>query len=91
MKSIGHPLFNDSSYGGNRIVKGTSFTKYKQFIDNCFDLCPRQALHARTLGIKHPTTGEWIEFTSELPDDMQALLEKWRNYAVSRPHETEEL
>ncbi|MCE2773051.1 MAG: RluA family pseudouridine synthase [Bacteroidetes bacterium] len=90
MKSIGHPLFNDSSYGGNRIVKGTSFTKYKQFIDNCFDLCPRQALHAKTLGIKHPTTGHWMEFTSELPDDMQALLEKWRNYAVSRPHETEE-
>lgn len=90
MKSIGHPLFNDASYGGNRIVKGTSFTKYKQFIDNCFDLCPRQALHAKTLGIKHPTTGQWMEFTSELPDDMQALLEKWRNYAVSRPHETEE-
>jgi 23S rRNA pseudouridine1911/1915/1917 synthase len=91
MKSIGHPLFNDASYGGNRIVKGTSFTKYKQFIDNCFDLCPRQALHAKTLGIKHPTTGQWMEFTSELPDDMKALLEKWRNYAVSRPHETEEL
>ncbi len=90
MKSIGHPLFNDSSYGGNRIVKGTSFTKYKQFIDNCFDLCPRQSLHAKTLGIKHPTTGHWMEFTSELPNDMQALLEKWRNYAVSRPHETEE-
>ncbi len=81
MKHIGHPLFNDASYGGNRIVKGTVFTKYKQFVDNCFAILPRQALHAKELGFKHPTTGEWVQFDSELPEDMTKVIEKWRTYA----------
>ncbi|MGL5888307.1 MAG: RluA family pseudouridine synthase [Bacteroidia bacterium] len=87
MKHIGHPLFNDATYGGAHIVKGTSFNKYKQFIDNCFALCPRQALHARSLGIQHPTTKEWMQFDSELPDDMKAVLEKWRTYSSARKFE----
>lgn len=85
MKSIGHPLFGDPEYGGDRIVKGTSFTKYKQFIDNCLSLCPRQALHAKSLGFKHPRTGEWMQFESELPEDMQELLRRWENYIAQRP------
>jgi 23S rRNA pseudouridine1911/1915/1917 synthase len=80
-KHIGHPLFNDPEYGGNRILKGTTFTKYKQFIDNCFKLIEGQALHAKTLGIKQPTTNEFLEFDSELPDGFEQLLIKWRNYA----------
>lgn len=80
MQHIGHPLFNDDFYGGDRIVKGTVYTKYKQFIDNCFQVCPRHALHAKNLGFKHPETGEEMRFESELPADMQELLEKWRNY-----------
>ncbi|MCK0131845.1 RluA family pseudouridine synthase [Flavobacteriaceae bacterium F08102] len=79
-KHIGHPLFNDERYGGNRILKGTTFSKYKQFVDNCFKVLPRQALHAKTLGFTHPTTGEKMEFNSELPEDMLLSLEKWRNY-----------
>jgi 23S rRNA pseudouridine1911/1915/1917 synthase len=80
LKSIGHPLFNDETYGGNQILKGTTFTKYKQFVNNCFELMPRQALHAKQLGLIHPTTGEALFFDSELPPDFKAVLEKWRNY-----------
>lgn len=83
-KYIGHPLFNDADYGGNKILKGTTFTKYKQFIENCFELLPRQALHAKTLAFTHPKTKEWMEFDSELPDDMQAVLEKWERYVGER-------
>lgn len=84
MQYIGHPLFNDDFYGGDRIVKGTVFTKYKQFVDNCFALCQRQALHAKELGFIHPTTRQPIHFESELPDDMQQAIEKWRNYSKSK-------
>lgn len=80
MKHIGHPLFNDDFYGGDKIVKGTIFSKYKQFVDNCFAICPRQALHAKTLGFIHPTTEKEIFFDTELPDDMQRVIEKWRGY-----------
>jgi 23S rRNA pseudouridine1911/1915/1917 synthase len=80
MKHIGHPLFNDSTYGGDRIVKGTVFTKYKQFVDNCFKVLQRHALHAKELGMKHPATGEWIQFDSELPKDIHEVIEKWRTY-----------
>jgi 23S rRNA pseudouridine1911/1915/1917 synthase len=83
-KWTGHPLFNDADYGGNRVLKGTSFTKYKQFVENCFTLLPRQALHAKTLAFTHPKTGEWMEFNSELPDDMKAVLEKWDRYIGGR-------
>jgi 23S rRNA pseudouridine1911/1915/1917 synthase len=81
MKHLGHPLFNDARYGGDLILKGTTFTKYKQFIDNCFKILPRQALHAKTLGFVHPTTGEMMRFDTELPDDMKELIEKWRGYS----------
>ena len=80
-KHIGHPLFHDPEYGGDKIIKGTTFTKYKQFIDNCFKLIPGQALHAKTLGFTHPDTGRWMEFDSSLPEDFLKLLEKWRVYA----------
>lgn len=80
MQHIGHPLFNDESYGGNRILKGTTFSKYKQFIENCFKIIPRQALHAKTLGFIHPGTGEKMFFDCPLPSDMTEVLEKWRNY-----------
>jgi 23S rRNA pseudouridine1911/1915/1917 synthase len=81
MQHIGHPLFNDDFYGGDRIVKGTVYTKYKQFVDNCFKICPRQALHAKELGFIHPTTKKEMLFTSELPEDMAQLIEKWRKYS----------
>ena len=81
MKHIGHPLFNDDFYGGDKIVKGTIYAKYKQFVDNCFALCPRQALHAKTLGFVHPLTLALLEFDTELPEDMQLVIEKWRSYA----------
>ncbi|PCJ23092.1 MAG: RNA pseudouridine synthase [Flavobacteriales bacterium] len=84
MKYLGHPLFNDSSYGGDRILKGTSFSKYKQFINNCFKILPRQALHAKTLGFEHPKTGKWLNFDSDLPKDMKAVLEKWDVYVANR-------
>jgi len=84
MKHIGHTLFNDERYGGDAILKGTSFTKYKQFVVNCFKLLPRQALHAKTLGFEHPVTGKWMQFDSEIPDDMRLALEKWRQYAVHK-------
>ena len=79
----GHPLFNDERYGGDRILKGTTFQKYKQFIENCFKLIPRQSLHARALGFDHPTTGKYIQFESELPDDFKAVLQKWEGYTDS--------
>jgi 23S rRNA pseudouridine1911/1915/1917 synthase len=81
MKHIGHTLFNDERYGGERILKGTTFTKYKQFVENCFKVLPRQALHARTLGFKHPTTGEMLRFEAPIPEDMELCLDKWRNYS----------
>lgn len=84
MQSIGHPLFNDDTYGGDRIVKGTVFTKYKQFVENCFTLCPRHALHAQQLGFIHPVTKKEMYFESPLPPDMEALIEKWRKYSLSR-------
>ncbi|MDD2204474.1 MAG: RluA family pseudouridine synthase [Bacteroidales bacterium] len=80
LQFIKHPLFGDPTYGGDIIVKGTTFTKYKQFVTNCFSILPRQALHAKTLGFIHPTTNKFIQFDSELPDDMKEVLEKWRKY-----------
>ncbi|WP_108822724.1 RluA family pseudouridine synthase [Dysgonomonas sp. Marseille-P4361] len=84
MKYIGHTLFNDERYGGNEILKGTNFTKYKQFVQNCFSICPRQALHAQTLGFIQPRTGEELMFEAPLPEDMTSLLEKWRGYISNR-------
>ena len=81
MKYIGHTLFNDERYGGERILKGTTFTKYKQFVDNCFKTLPRQALHAKTLGFIHPTSGEKMSFTTEVPQDMQSCIKKWETYS----------
>jgi 23S rRNA pseudouridine1911/1915/1917 synthase len=81
-KHIGHPLFNDERYGGNLILKGTTFTKYKQFVENCFKILPRQALHAKTLGFEHPVTKKWLQFDSEIPEDMHLAIEKWRNYTI---------
>ena len=90
LKHIGHTLFNDERYGGNLILKGTTFTKYKQFVDNCFKTLPRQALHAKTLGFMHPTTGKMMRFDTEIPKDMQDCIEKWRNYAKSNLNDEEE-
>lgn len=84
MRYIGHPLFSDASYGGDAILKGTTFTRYRQFVENCFALCPRQALHARILGFEHPRTGKHLHFESPLPEDMHALVEKWRKYTEAR-------
>jgi 23S rRNA pseudouridine1911/1915/1917 synthase len=81
MKHIGHPLFNDDFYGGDKIVKGTVYTKYKQFVENCFQICKRQALHARTLGFIHPGSGKEMFFEAPLPDDIALVIEKWRKYA----------
>lgn len=80
MRHIGHPLFNDARYGGDQILKGTNLSKYHQFITNCFATCPRQALHAKTLGFKHPETGVQMDFNSDIPQDMQELIDKWRIY-----------
>ena len=88
MKYKGHPLFNDEFYGGDKIVKGTIYTKYKQFVDNCFAICPRQALHAKELGFIHPVTKKEMMFISDLPEDMTALIEKWRKYSMFK-NETE--
>jgi len=84
MKHIGHPLFADERYGGMEILRGERTGSYKQFVQNCFKLCPRQALHAKTLGFKHPVTGEQMDFTSELPDDLGGLIEKWRKLKTTR-------
>lgn len=83
-RHIGHPLFNDEKYGGDEILKGTTFTKYKQFVQNCFKLLPRQALHAKSLGFIHPGTKEYLFFDSDYPEDLQAVIEKWRNYSVHK-------
>ena len=84
MKHIGHPLFNDDNYGGDQILRGTTFTKYKQFVANCFQMIPRQALHAQMLGFVHPATGKEMIFESELPDDLANVIVKWRNYLSNR-------
>ena len=86
MKHIGHTLFNDERYGGEKILKGTTFTKYKQFVDNCFKVLPRQALHARSLGFIHPKTGKLLQFEAPLPEDMEACIYKWRNYSKHAAH-----
>lgn len=86
---MGHPIFNDSVYGGNRLVKGTTFNKYKQFVENCFQLMPRMALHAKSLGFTHPTSGKRLHFESELPDDFVAVLEKWRHYSQHKAFDPE--
>ncbi len=83
-KYINHPLFNDDTYGGDQILKGTTFTKYKQFVQNCFKILPRQALHARTLGFTHPVTKEWMSFSSDIPEDMLNTIDKWRHYIANR-------
>jgi 23S rRNA pseudouridine1911/1915/1917 synthase len=83
-KYLKHPLFNDATYGGDKILKGTTFTKYKQFIENCFKILPRQALHAKSLGFIHPSTKENVFFDSNLPDDFLLLLEKWRAYSANK-------
>jgi len=80
----GHPLFNDETYGGDKILKGTTFTKYKQFVQNCFQMLPRHALHAKSLGFIHPANGKKMFFETELPEDMQSVIEKWRNYTINR-------
>ncbi len=90
MKSKGHPLFNDATYGGDHIVKGTVFTKYKQFVDNCFKILPRHALHAKELGFTHPTTRQWIQFNSELPEDMYEVIEKWKSYTAGMTRQLRE-
>lgn len=87
MQHIGHPLFSDASYGGNKIIKGTVFSKYKQFVENCFELMPRQALHAKSLGFEHPVTKERIHFDSDLPPDFQSVLKKWENYVSNNKSE----
>lgn len=84
MKYLGHPLFNDATYGGNEVLKGTVFTKYKQFVNNCFKIIPRQALHAKTLGFIHPITKKQVNIDSELPEDFQKAIEKWENYTVNQ-------
>jgi 23S rRNA pseudouridine1911/1915/1917 synthase len=89
MKHLGHPLFNDDFYGGDRIVKGTVYSKYKQFVENCFQICKRQALHAKTLGFTHPTTGKEMFFETELADDIKAVIEKWKHYAAPKNYESE--
>ena len=81
LKHIGHTIFNDERYNGNIILKGTTFSKYRQFIDNCFKICNRQALHAKILGFFHPDTNKWLEFDSEIPNDMSQVIDKWRKYS----------
>ena len=89
LKHIGHTLFNDERYGGERILKGTTFTKYKQFVDNCFKVLPRQALHAKTLGFEHPVTKEFMRFDTEIPADIQECIDKWRVYSKAQTIEEE--
>jgi 23S rRNA pseudouridine1911/1915/1917 synthase len=87
-KSIGHPLFNDQEYGGDIILKGLQSAKYRQFVQNCFELLPRQALHAKSLGITHPISGKKMVFDSDLPNDMQAAIDKWRKFSQERALES---
>ncbi|MDR6562538.1 MULTISPECIES: RluA family pseudouridine synthase [unclassified Arcicella] len=82
-KHIGHPLFNDATYGGDRVLRGTVFSKYEQFVANCFKMCPRQALHAKSLGFIHPKTGEFLQFDTELPEEMQQVIQKWETYVTN--------
>jgi 23S rRNA pseudouridine1911/1915/1917 synthase len=89
MKYLGHPLFNDDTYGGDQILRGTTFSKYRQFVNNCFKILPRQALHAKTLGFVHPTTGEEMLFNSDLPEDFNSAVEKWRDYISNRNQNNE--
>ena len=89
MKYIGHPLFNDQKYGGHQILKGTTFTKYKQFVQNCFKILPRQALHAKSIGFVHPKTGKKLTFTSDLPNDMKEVLAKWEQYTIHKQFDQE--
>ena len=84
MKYFGHTIFNDERYGGNKVLKGTTFSKYKKFVENCFIIMPRQALHAKSLGFIHPTSKKSIEFNSPIPDDMNSVIEKWRNYSIHK-------
>ena len=86
MRYIGHPMFNDDNYGGSEILKGTTFSKFKQFVNNCFKICPRQALHARSLGFIHPTSGNKMFFEKLFPPDMEAMIEKWRAYAIHKAY-----
>ncbi len=83
MQYLGHPLFNDATYGGDKILKGTTFTRYRQFVENCFKMLPRQALHAKSLGFEHPRTRQWLQFDSELPEDFRSVLEKWEKYIIT--------
>ena len=83
-KHIGHPLFNDETYGGDKVLRGTTFSKYKQFVENCFKIMPRHALHAKSLGFYHPNNDEWIQFDSDLPSDLSAVIDRWRNYTKQR-------
>jgi 23S rRNA pseudouridine1911/1915/1917 synthase len=88
MRHIGHPLFSDATYGGDKILKGTTFNRYRQFVENCFKLMPRQALHARSLGFEHPETGEQMYFESPIPEDFKAVLDKWRIYTTQMDKNT---
>ncbi len=88
LKYIGHTLFNDARYGGDRILKGTTFSRYRQFVQNCFTLLPRQALHARSLGFVHPKSGKLMKFDAPLPDDMAQTIDKWRQYIAARTYQT---
>tara|TARA_B100001093_G_C26841719_1_gene1020870 strand:- start:1204 stop:2265 length:1062 start_codon:yes stop_codon:yes gene_type:complete len=88
-KHIGHPLFNDNEYGGDKVLRGTTFSKYKQFVQNCFKVMPRQALHAKSLGFKHPKNEEWVQFDSDMPQDFSDVLERWRNYTKQRLQKNE--
>ena len=89
MNHVGHPVFNDDRYGGDRIRKGTVYSKYRRFVENCFELCPRQALHAKSLGFVHPETGEQMQFESELPEDMTAAIARWRAYFDTKGGKTD--
>lgn len=91
MKSIGHPLFGDERYGGTEILRGQRSSTYKVFVENCFKVCPRQALHAKTLGFVHPTTGLQMDFDSPWPDDFSRLIERWRTYINGRKQELQEI
>jgi len=89
-KSIGHPLFNDNEYGGDMVLKGLNTATYKKFIHNCFKMCPRHALHAKTLGITHPITGKKLMFESKIPDDIQSVIDKWRKYVEKKEFDVED-
>ncbi|MDE6509615.1 MAG: RNA pseudouridine synthase, partial [Muribaculaceae bacterium] len=87
MKHIGHPLLADARYGGDQVLRGVPSATYRRFVDNCFAICPRQALHARTLGFRHPATGEEMFFTTPVPDDMTAMIDRWRQYLTQKASE----